>query len=98
PELAVLDEPSAGLDVESRVGPPLGHDPSAPRDDPADHALVRGGRRARHAHRRARASARRRLPRADLVRLALLHARMTLLVFGRHPAFAVPTLLLPTLF
>ena len=32
------------------------------------------------------------------MRLALVHARMTLLVFGRHPAFAVPTLLLPTLF
>jgi len=32
------------------------------------------------------------------VRLALVHARMTLRVFGRHPAFAVPTLLLPTLF
>jgi ABC-2 type transport system permease protein len=32
------------------------------------------------------------------VRLALAHARMSLLVFGRHPAFAVPTLLLPTLF
>jgi ABC-2 type transport system permease protein len=27
-----------------------------------------------------------------------VHARLTLLVFGRHPAFAVPTLLLPTLF
>jgi ABC-2 type transport system permease protein len=32
------------------------------------------------------------------VKLALVHARMTVLVFGRHPAFAVPTLLLPTLF
>jgi ABC-2 type transport system permease protein len=32
------------------------------------------------------------------VRLAVAHARITLLVFGRHPAFAVPTLLLPTLF
>jgi ABC-2 type transport system permease protein len=32
------------------------------------------------------------------VRLALVHARLTLLVYGRHPAFAVPTLLLPTLF
>jgi ABC-2 type transport system permease protein len=32
------------------------------------------------------------------VRLALVHARMTLLAFGRYPTFAVPTLLLPTLF
>lgn len=32
------------------------------------------------------------------MRLALVHARMTLLAFGRYPTFAVPTLLLPTLF
>lgn len=32
------------------------------------------------------------------MRLALVHARMTLLALGRYPTFAVPTLLLPTLF
>jgi ABC-2 type transport system permease protein len=32
------------------------------------------------------------------MRLALVHARVTLLGLGRYPAFAVPTLLLPTLF
>jgi ABC-2 type transport system permease protein len=32
------------------------------------------------------------------MRLALVHARMLLLAFGRYPTFAVPTLLLPTLF
>jgi ABC-2 type transport system permease protein len=32
------------------------------------------------------------------VRLVFAHARLTLAAFGRHPAFAVPTLLLPTLF
>lgn len=32
------------------------------------------------------------------MRLALAHARMTLLAFGRYPTFALPTLLLPTLF
>lgn len=32
------------------------------------------------------------------MRLALLHARMTLLGLARYPTFAVPTLLLPTLF
>lgn len=32
------------------------------------------------------------------MRLALVHARMTLVAFGRYPTFAVPTLLLPTLF
>jgi ABC-2 type transport system permease protein len=32
------------------------------------------------------------------MRLALAHARASLLAFGRYPTFAVPTLLLPTLF
>jgi ABC-2 type transport system permease protein len=32
------------------------------------------------------------------VRLAAAHARLALLAFGRYPAFAVPTLLFPTLF
>lgn len=32
------------------------------------------------------------------MRLALVHARVTLLGLGRYPTFAVPTLLLPTLF
>jgi len=32
------------------------------------------------------------------MRLAAVHARMTLLAFGRYPAFVVPTLLLPTMF
>jgi ABC-2 type transport system permease protein len=32
------------------------------------------------------------------MRLALVHAHVTLLALGRYPTFAVPTLLLPTLF